>query len=645
MVVCRDITERRRTGQQLSLVQTISLEVAVAGDLSEAMEVVLRRVCEITGWDFGQAWLPRADGTALALGPSWLQADDARDLEQFRGVSARSEFLTGQGLPGRVWASKKPAWVQDVTFDRNFRRTRAAAAAGLKAAVAIPILSGDEVIAVIEFFLRERRAQDDQLVKVITAAAAQLSMVIDRKRAEDALRESEARFRVIADHAPVLLWMSGPDKRCTFFNRGWLQFTGRSMDEEVGDGWMHGIHPGDVERHQEIYTRSFDARQEFTTEYRLRRWDGEHRWILDCGIPRFGSGNELLGYIGSCVDITDRRRAEEADQRLAQASRLTVMGELTASIAHEIKQPLAAIALMADACERWLAGPAPSLDEARECLAGISASTARVHEVMGRVRTLTKKAAVNTAPVQINEVIEEALNLARHELLARQTMVRMELSPTLPVVIADRIQLQQVLLNLVINAVQAMTAVPPDERRLVIQCSLKNDAVVVEVQDSGPGLPSEVEAKLFTPFFTTKAEGLGLGLSIAQSIIEAHGGRIGTVPRAGGATFRFELPAAAAVLRMTDQPAVALRRGRRSVCTRGTEQAAALNGTAGPDLLVGAGIPGGEPAGLAVLSRPRRPNAGPQRPRPAARTRRRSHSDADHLYDRSRRTFQCRQGQ
>ena len=126
-------------------------------------------------------------------------------------------------------------------------------------------------------------------------------------------------------------------------------------------------------------------------------------------------------------------------------------------------------------------------------------------------------------------------------------MVRTELSPTLPVVIADRIQLQQVLLNLVINAVQAMTAVPPDGRRLVIQSSLKDDAVVVEVQDSGPGLPSEVEAKLFTPFFTTKAEGLGLGLSITQSIIEAHGGRIGTVPRAGGATFRFELPAAEAV--------------------------------------------------------------------------------------------------
>ena len=166
--------------EQLGLLQTITMEVAAASDLSSALEVVLRRVCEKTGWVLGQAWVPNQDGTLLDCGPA-TGFPATTDLKRFRAASEGSHFVPGVGLPGRVWKSKRPAWIEDVTLDGNFPRNKAAAKVGLRAAVGIPILSGDEVIAVIEFFVQESRSEDERLVKVIAAVAAQLDLVMERK--------------------------------------------------------------------------------------------------------------------------------------------------------------------------------------------------------------------------------------------------------------------------------------------------------------------------------------------------------------------------------------------------------------------------------------------------------------------------------
>src|SRR5438046_3903690 len=160
----REVTDSSRE-EQISLLQTITMEVAAASDLSSALEIVLRRVCEKTGWELGQAWVPNRDKTLLVCGPVWFCGED--DLKHFRAVSEKSHFQPGVGLPGRVWKTKQPAWIEDVTHDPNFPRTKAAQAVGLKTAVGIPILTGNEVIAVIEFFLRESRSQNERLVNVI----------------------------------------------------------------------------------------------------------------------------------------------------------------------------------------------------------------------------------------------------------------------------------------------------------------------------------------------------------------------------------------------------------------------------------------------------------------------------------------------
>ena len=190
--------------EQFRLLQTVTVEVAAAADIFAALEVVLRRVCEKTGWALGQAWVPSPDGAVLHCGPAWFCGE--ADLKEFRAASEASHFPPGIGLPGRVWTAKEPAWIEDVTVDGNFPRNQAAAKAGLKAAVGIPILSGDRVIAVIEFFVQKAREQDAQLVDVITAVAAQLDLVMERKHAEQELsRTNEILQSILSSMADAVI--------------------------------------------------------------------------------------------------------------------------------------------------------------------------------------------------------------------------------------------------------------------------------------------------------------------------------------------------------------------------------------------------------------------------------------------------------
>src|SRR5213080_3931914 len=213
-----------------------------------------------------------------------------------------------------------------------------------------------------------------------------------RKQAEEALRESEARFRTVADAAPVLIWMSGPDKLCTFFNKGWLDFTGRKLEQELGKGWTEGVHADDLEHCLEVYGNSFDARQPFTMEYRLRRSDGEFRWILDTGTPRFSDDGEFLGYIGSCIDLTERKQAELEHQRqnmeLARVGRVAVMGELAASLAHEVNNPIGAMVANASAGQRLIATGKVEIGELNDLLADIAADGRRAGEIVQSIRNM-----------------------------------------------------------------------------------------------------------------------------------------------------------------------------------------------------------------------------------------------------------------
>ena len=368
-----------------------------------------------------------------------------------------------------------------------------------------------------------------------------------RRRAEAVAREHEAQ-RGIVSEAPAMIWRSGIDKRCDFFNPWWLAFTGRTLAEELGEGWAEGVHPGDLEACLASYAAAFDARVPFRLEYRLRRFDGEYRWVLDIGTPRYDSTQQFLGYIGCCFDITDRRQAEEAlreaHAEINRVSRLTALGEFAAALSHELRQPLAAIMINAQTTLSQLDKVPPDHAVMRDSLHDLVDAGHRAEAVMQRNWELFRHRMVQTSALDINAVVRDVIVLSAAQMREHHVTVATALADDLPAVRGDRIELLQVLLNLLANAIDAMERVEKAERRITITTSrLDPGAVVVAVKDLGVGLGAVDMHRMFTLSYTTKAAGTGVGLSISRSIIQAHGGRIWASQNAdGGATFSFSVP-------------------------------------------------------------------------------------------------------
>src|SRR5258708_4080487 len=536
----------------------------------------------------------------------------------------------------------------------------------------------------------------------------------ERRKKEESQRESEERFRTMADTA--LIWTTDADKLCTYVSQTWLDLTGRTFAEELHNGWADDTHPSDRDARLEAYAHCFDQRSPFTLEYRVRRHDGEYRWLLDKGTPRFASDGTFLGYIGSATDITERKRVEErlcvqhtvaqilaeaatieeatprilwamgeclgwdvgalwrvdreagalrcvelwhkasievpefervsreltfvpglglpgrvwsslepeyipdvvpdenfprgpiaerdgrhaacgfpillggevlgvieffsreirqpdqellnmlatigsqigqfierkraeeafrkVQMQLAHANRVATMGQLSASIANEAKQPITPAVTYALAARRWLSAEPPNFREVDDALSHIVKEGKRAGEVLGRTPALIKKAPARKDAGAINDAILEVIALTRTEAANNSASVRTQLAEGLPRVQGDRVQLQQVLLNLIINAIEAMRDVGEEERELLISSRNEPDGVSVEARDSGPGFAPAALERVFEAFYTTKPDGLGLGLSICPSILEPHNGRYGARPNVPtGATFEFTVSA------------------------------------------------------------------------------------------------------
>jgi PAS domain S-box-containing protein len=372
-----------------------------------------------------------------------------------------------------------------------------------------------------------------------------------RHRAEQALEESEGRFRLMAETVPEVLWIESLDPpRVLYLSPSYYRIWGRPAKNlcRNHDWQLEAIHPEDRPYVSSTLKRWLAGEDEdrYDIEYRIIRQDGGMRWIHARGTLIRDEHGKAYRASGIAEDITEAKRSQEAldnaQAELAHVTRVATLGEMSASIAHEINQPLASVVNNASACLRWLA--AQNLDAARQSATRIIADGHRAGEIISRIRALANKVPPQKAWLNINETILEVIALARSEVQSNRVSLQTQLSDDLPLILGDRIQLQQVILNLINNAIEAMSGDDNGPRELQVGSAKgESQGVQVAVRDSGPGLDLASLDRLFHAFYTTKPQGMGLGLAISRSIVEAHGGRLwATANENRGAVFQFTLP-------------------------------------------------------------------------------------------------------
>ena len=405
------------------------------------------------------------------------------------------------------------------------------------------LVKGSKMLARGEFKHRVPIQGEDELAqlgRVFNDTAQRLQNLYE------SLQSSEDRLRRVINTIPAHVWSSLPDGSVDFINQRLLESTGLSIEALLGSGWQSIVHPDDRARYIDQWRSAMAAGEPVEIEARVWTAQRDYRWLLVRNVPLRDGHGAIVKWYGTGIDIEDRKRAEDALRKtqadLAHANRVTTMGELCASLAHEINQPISGAITNASTCLRRLDREPPDLEGARAGASLIIRDANRAAEIINRVRMFFRKGVVTKERLDVNEVIQEMEILLHNEATQHSVSVQTKLAADLPLIVADRIQLQQVLMNLMINGIDAMKAVDGPRQLTLGTQNESNEQLLVSVQDTGVGLPPDQAGQIFNAFFTTKEHGTGMGLRISRTIIEAHGGRLwATDNHPRGASFHFTL--------------------------------------------------------------------------------------------------------
>lgn len=552
-VIARDMTERKSIEeQQLRVTRHAILraEVSAAFNESESSLSAVLQICaesEVRHLDVASAriWTLDVDNNILELQAS---AGHYQHIE-----CEPPAFPIGQNRIGQIAAQRKLISINSLPECEPFD-TGKAEGEGLISFAGFPLIINDKVVGVAGIYSLHTLPKD--VLEAFESISAVIAQGIVRKRAENSLREKQQLLHAIVDNSPALIHVQDMNHRALVANRSFAELLHLPPDQMLGkteyELWqLSPVTDGEPELEIDTY-RAFDdetleAGEAMQKELSIPLVGGRRYFLTTKSVLHDAHGNPH-SICTIATEITGIKRAAEELRRLqtelAHVSRVLTMGALTSSIAHEVNQPLAGVITNGNACLRWLAVEPPNLDEARDALNRIIRDGNRAGDVIKRTRALLKKRPPRKTPLDINEVVRETIALAHHEIQKSQILLRTTFSPDLPRVSGDKIQLQQVLLNLLMNGIDAIKASAHADAQLSVQTRRQEaDKIYIAVKDSGIGLGQGELDKIFDAFHTTKKEGMGMGLSVSRSIIEAHGGRLWATPDdIRGATFHFTLP-------------------------------------------------------------------------------------------------------
>jgi len=546
-VVGTDIEDRKRAEALLNAEKGLLELMAKGGSLTEILDNLCRLVEQHAGSVLASISLLEGNrlrhGSAPSLPKAYTDAIDGVEIGPSAGSCGTAAYLREQVI------------VEDIATDPLWADYRELALPhGLRACWSTPIITSQgRVLATFAAYCREPRKpnrHDQEIVEQITDLAG---VAIERKLAQDALQRSEAYLAEAQRLSHTGSWTYNPAKhKPDYWSAEMFRICGFDPRQgpPTGDAFLERVPPEDRERVHVVFYNAMQQKTEYEDEHRIIFPDGTIRHIHSVGHPILNRSGNVAEFVGSAVDVTERKRAEEERERLhqleadlARLNRVSMMGELAASLAHEIKQPISAASLDAGTCSEWLAHNEPNIEEAQQAASRIIHDVTRAAEIIDRVRSLFRKGELHRESLDVNEIIREMIGLLCSEAGRKSISIRTELADSLPLVCADRVQLQQILMNLALNAIDAIKD-SNTPGTLTIKSQLDSDgALLISVSDTGVGLPPDKMDKIFDAFFTTKSQGTGMGLSISRSIVESHGGHLwATANSERGATFHFTLP-------------------------------------------------------------------------------------------------------
>ncbi len=551
----QDITEIKQAREEMNLLKTIFMEVGVSKDLHEALIITIRKVCEMAGFVYGEAWKPAPDGEFLERDHAFYSVDEG--LSKFSLFTEGMTFPRNTGLPGRARSKKQPVWIRDLTQDPEYLRTQIGGEIGFKMGVAFPVIANDEVVTVIVFYQKEAKESDERLVNLISTVVAQLSPMIRHKQIEEALRESEERFRQLAENIRQVFWMATPQMNQIFYvSPAYEEIWGRTCKSlyEFPGTWFESIHPPDRDKVLIIFQEK-RIQTMLDIKYRIVRPDGSIRWIQSQAFPVCNKSGEIYRIVGISEDISEIKQTEEEQSRLREqlerVSRLESIGKLAGGIAHDFNNILTVISGYGQLLNKELKED----DPLKAYIKKIITSAERAVQLTQGLLAFSRKQVTNPKPVEINETIRSSEGLMRR-LLGEDIQLTIILVDRKCVVMADSGQIEQVLMNLATNARDAM----PHGGEIVIHTNIVEldneyrktygygvfgNYFLISFSDTGEGMDKEARERIFEPYFTTKGvgKGTGLGLSIVYGIVKQHNGYINAYSEPGkGTLFKIYLP-------------------------------------------------------------------------------------------------------